>query len=290
MSWTSIDQDLCTQCGICVTRCLMNYKEVEGVITSSASMATCNLCGHCMSLCPTDAISHSLMDMNNFIKIEEEVDYNPDEFIQFIRRRRSHRSFKEKEVPREDLEKLVEMCRYIPTGSNLQTAEIKVISNKDKIKQLSDLTVDYFMGMISKVEGQVKQYLSEGKELPKELEEMNDFVKRYRLMGTARELDLDPILHKAPVLMVFHSAPSPSTPRDDCVIAAQTVVLAAMTMGLGTCYIGLFCFSANSSTPVKDALNIPAGNKVYSVLVMGYPKLKFLKTVDRKPMKVQWET
>ena len=50
----------------------------------------------------------------------------------------------------------------------------------------------------------------------------------------------------------------------------------------------LLNFSAGSSPKVRQALDLPEGNKVYGILVLGYPKLKFLKTVDRKPAKVNW--
>jgi nitroreductase len=228
------------------------------------------------------------MKMENFIPIDEPVRIDPDDFIRLVRQRRSHRSYKDKAVDRQDLEKLIEMCRYIPTGSNLQTVQIKIIGDRQKIQQLSDLTVQYFMGMISAVEEQVRQHQAEGKALSRELADMKEFAGRYKMLGLAKDFGIDPILHRAPVVMIFHSPPSPSTPKDDCVIAAQTVVLAAMTMGLGTCYIGLLNFSANGSPAVKQALDLPTENKVYSVLVLGHPKLKFLKTIDRKPMQVEW--
>ena len=289
MSWVTIDEERCNGCGICAVRCMRCFSNNDGKISANANEETCNICGHCIALCPTDAITHSRVDMENFFEVDHHIQYDPEEFIRFVRQRRSHRSFKEKDIPREDLSRLVDMCRYIPTGSNLQTVEIKLITKAEKIKTLSDLTIDFFMGMIKGVEDQVAAVVSKGEEVPENLAQMRDFANRYKMLGLARDFGLDPILHKAPAVMVFHSAPSPSTPKDDCVIAAQTVVLAAMTMGLGTCYIGLLNYSANSSTPVMEALNLPSGNKPYCILVLGYPKLKFRKTVDRKPIKVQWE-
>ena len=40
--------------------------------------------------------------------------------------------------------------------------------------------------------------------------------------------------------------------------------------------------------PIVEELGLPPGHKVYSILVLGYPKLTFLRAVDRKPMKVRW--
>jgi hypothetical protein len=65
--------------------------------------------------------------------------------------------------------------------------------------------------------------------------------------------------------------------------------LLARTMGLEYTYIGILQGAADNYPPVMEELNLPEGNKVYSVIIIGYPKLKFLRTVDRKPAAVRWE-
>lgn len=62
-----------------------------------------------------------------------------------MRERRSHRHFKDEPIPREALETLVDVCRYAPTGSNVQSVKLIVAEDQDKIKRYSDLTIDYFM-------------------------------------------------------------------------------------------------------------------------------------------------
>jgi nitroreductase len=229
------------------------------------------------------------MNMDNFIDIDDKIKFDTGEFIQLVRRRRSHRSFKNKDIPLQDLENLVDLCRYAPTGSNRQTVEIIMIQDKKKIKRLSDLTVDFFKEMIDQVERRVEELKGGGKEIPEDLQYTYDnLVSRKRLV-VARESGMDPIFHKAPAVMIFHSPTLTSTPKDDCVIAAQTVVLTAMTMGLETCYIGLFEAAARDYPPISEELMLPPGNQVLSVLIMGYPILTYLRTVDRKPIKVRWE-
>ncbi len=284
MTWVTIDQDKCNGCGICAKACVRCFTDQDGVITVQADALNCNLCGHCVALCSTEAITHNQMDMNNFPPVDTSLKYDLDEFIRFVRQRRSYRSYQDREVPQEKIEKLVEMCRYTPTGSNLQKVQIKVITKRETIKKISDLTVDFFLETIDQVENQVNRLISEKKDIPRDLQDQNEFFKRYRILGMARQRGLDPILYKAPVLMLFHSPPSPSTPKDDCIIAAQTVVLASMTAGLGTCYIGLLRIAAEGSAKVYEALELPVGNTVHSILIIGYPRLKFLKAVDRKPM------
>lgn len=288
MSWTSIDPDLCTQCGICVTRCIMNYKKVEGVVTSVAGAATCNLCGHCVALCPTGAITHHKMNMENFVEIPKGFNYDPEAFKLFVRSRRSHRLFRDREVPREDLEKLVEFCRYAPTGSNRQTVEVTILQDRGKIQRLSDHTVDFFENRIEDLEKEARECQAAGREVSQITRSALTMLDTLKLVVTARKFGMEVIFHRAPVVMLFHSPAETSTPKDDCVIASTTVTLAARTLSLETCYIGLFEFVANRYPPIVEELGLPPGHKVYSILVLGYPELEFLRTVDRKPIKVRW--
>jgi len=285
-SWVSIDKDKCNDCGICVIRCPMCYRKRDDEITVQADESFCRLCGHCVALCPTDAIVHKKLDMDNFIKSDDPVAYDTDTFIRFIRERRSHRNFKDKEISREVLEKLIDTCRYAPTGSNVQNVEIMVVRNPEKRQKLSDLTVDYFDELGGKLEKHLENLKAEGKKIPEDLERTAQY--RGQLM-LARKVGFDPIFYKAPVVIIFHSPQQTSAPKDNCVIASTTMGLLARTMGLEFTYIGLFEAAANTFPPLVEELALPKGHKVFSVIIIGYPTLKFRKTVDRTPIETRWE-
>ena len=40
---------------------------------------------------------------------------------------------------------------------------------------------------------------------------------------------------------------------------------------------------------LQQLLALPEGHKVYCTLTLGYPRLKFLRAVDRKPIPVRWQ-
>jgi len=46
MSWVGIDEERCTQCGLCTTRCTRCFFERGGVIQTEANDETCILCEH----------------------------------------------------------------------------------------------------------------------------------------------------------------------------------------------------------------------------------------------------
>jgi len=286
MSWVSIDKTKCDQCGLCILRCPGVYNLLDGDIVAQADISSCVGCGHCISLCPSGAISHSELDMGNFPAVNEEANFETGKFIQFIRSRRSHRHFKNKPLPRADLETLIDACRYLPTGANAQEVEIIVLENRDKIKRLSNHTIDFFISAGETARQTIEQLVAEGKAVPEVLGRTCQYGERFVL---AREAGKDPIFHEAPVVMIFHAPQDRGAPKDDCVIASTTLSLLARTMGIESTYIGLLVWAARENREIHAELALPQGNEIFSVLIMGYPRLKYRYAVDRKPIRTRWE-
>ncbi len=287
MSWVTIDQEKCTTCGICVLRCPRCFSLKDERVSVQADEKCCIVCGHCVSLCPADAITHHRMDMDNFEPVGTPVQFPADAFMRFIRERRSHRQFKKKAVAKTTIQQLIEAARYAPTGSNVQSVEIIVLENDGRKKQLSDLTIDFFVDMGANAAETLKT-LPSGPATPARLQ--LEKLLRYRdNMLLARSVGYDPIFHHAPVVLMFHSLLETSTPKDNCVIASTTVGLFARTLGLECTYIGLLEIAARSYPPLTEAIGLPEGHQIQSVLIVGYPKLKYLRRVDRNPIRVRWE-
>lgn len=61
------------------------------------------------------------------------------DFFDVLRERRSIRKFKDKEVPIEIINKIVDSARYAPSGMNKQPWEFIVIIDKDKKKQIREI-------------------------------------------------------------------------------------------------------------------------------------------------------
>jgi len=264
------------------------FSKKEERIEAVANEENCNLCGHCLAVCPTKAIVHKKLNMEAFVELEDRDPVSREAFFKLLQRRRSHRNFLPKEIPAEVMEALFEACRLSPTGGNVQNVEVLVLRDPQKIEKMIDLTVDYYRKLIPRLEKKVARLKSAGKPIPPDLQWEWGRTKRYAILMKNRAAGGDPIFRGAHTILIFHSPLYTTTAKDNCVIAAHTLSLAAMTMGLETCYIGYFEAAFRNHPPVSKELKLPAGHEVFSVLVLGYPKVKFLRTVERKPFKVKW--
>lgn len=79
------------------------------------------------------------------------------------------------------------------------------------------------------------------------------------------------ILYTAPVIVVILGKENGISTENACALAAQNMILAAHSMGIGSCWIG----GANFSLQNKELLNelgVPAGYKAVIPLIFGYPE------------------
>lgn len=288
MSWTVINEALCTQCTICAQICPGCYHKEEERIISHAHEKTCVQCGKCVAICPEGAITHQKMNMANFPRVATHPLVEQADFIQFIRERRAHRIFKNKPIPQADLEILADTARYTPTGHNAMDVEIIMARTPERIKHLSDLAVDYQAELLQQLEAQIET-LKKTNETDPQIAGLEGRAGFLRMIVNLRAAGRDPIFYNAPAAMIFHTSAKELTPKDDCVISATTVGLLARTFGLETTFIGMFEWAANAHAPLHEALKLPEGHKVFSVLAVGYPKFTYQRVVDRKPVPVRWE-
>jgi len=140
--------------------------------------------------------------------------------------RKSVRSYQSKPVEKEKIQRILEAAHIAPSAMNLQEWRIVVVTDSSTIHQI--------------VGGAVPS---------------------------------QKFIAEAPVLLVCCAETDKANmkcghPRYavDLSIAVDHMMLAAVEVDLGTCWIGKF-----SQQPVKDILNIPEEIEVFALLPIGYP-------------------
>jgi len=79
-----------------------------------------------------------------------------------------------------------------------------------------------------------------------------------------------------------------SHPDIDVAIAAQNLVLAAHSLGLGTCYIGFIASTVPYAPSIKKMLKITYPYELVTSICVGFPKINMNKPVPRGKAPIEW--
>lgn len=130
-----IDQEKCIGCGACVEDCFTRDLVIEAD-KAKVLNKTCIKYGHCIAICPVNAVSITDYDMNEVKEYDAaSFDIEPEKLLNFIKFRRSVRQFTDQPIEKEKLEAIIEAGRFTPTGGNRQPVSFVVVQD-----QLSELT------------------------------------------------------------------------------------------------------------------------------------------------------
>jgi nitroreductase/NAD-dependent dihydropyrimidine dehydrogenase PreA subunit len=277
MAKIQIDPEKCVSCGDCVTACPAIFHPAGGKIRV-VDEEHCHLCGHCLALCPEDAIVIRELDPREFPDLPADLRIAPDTLSAFLRSRRSCRVFADREVPRREMDKLIDIARYAPSGHNSQNFEFLVVQDRELIRTLAGRTAVFF--------GNLHKMLSApGVTLPPWLQ---THMRGFRLNWEWHQAGKDRIFRNAPALIVVHALAENASAAQNCHLAMSHIMLQAHAMGLGACIIGYFLTAAERDPSIVKELEIPEENKIFTCCTVGYPVLKFRKLVQRRPPSVRW--
>ncbi|MFO7964041.1 MAG: nitroreductase family protein [Desulfobacterales bacterium] len=268
-----VDETRCKKDGVCIDVCpnkVIEQAEDNGFPRLVPGLEVlCILCGHCIAVCPHGALSHSAIPREACTPIKEELVITEEQTTQLLRTRRSVRVYKDRSVEKETIEKLIEIASYAPTGGNRQLVRWIAVADKDKIQELSGLTIEW---MRHKLE-----------EKPYSFAYPSEFLQ---LVIAKWEKGEDPILRKAPALIV---AKGPEIMATDPILALSYLELAAVSMGLGTCWAGLLRSALLEWAPAREVLGLKLDKPTFFYPIMlGYPKYPYPLLPKRNPPKIQW--
>jgi nitroreductase len=190
-----------------------------------------------------------------------------EQCAQLIKGRRSIRFYQDRKVPREAIERVIEVARYAPTGHNAQSVRWLVIDDRDEVNRLSAIGTDWMRWVV--------------KNSPQMAAVVASALQR-------QESGRDVFLRGAPAVVVAFAEKSSPVAYMDCVIALAYFDLAAVSLGLGCCWAGYFIFAATTFPPMIEALALPEGHVCYGGLMVGYPAYSYRRIPVRRPARISW--
>ena len=191
-----------------------------------------------------------------------------NEVMKCIRERRSIRKYDGRAVPGDIMEKIIMAGKYAPSAENRQPWKFVVVTNRDVISRLSERAKEQISMMLKQVRKWKKRY--------KELEDRQTLMFLHAVASSERDV----IFHDAPAV-VFVLTRDGAFNDESCACAAQNMMLAAHSFGIGSCWIGFAKFLEWNPETIRE-IGLPDGHHIAACIVFGYPK-SAPKAAPRKP-------
>ncbi|NTU97819.1 MAG: nitroreductase family protein [Chlorobiaceae bacterium] len=175
-----------------------------------------------------------------------------NETIATILRRRSVRSFLPDPVGQAELESMLEAGRYAPSAMNQQPWHFTAIRNPELLRKLEENCKTAFLE--SKVDA---------------------------LRETAQQEGFTVFYH-APLMVVISGDSGAIAPQYDCTLAMENMILAATSIGLGSCWThAVMMFHATEKGKAifrQLGVIFPEGHQPYAAAVFGRPVKPYPET------------
>lgn len=259
----SVNEERCTDCGLCLRECPVGII-VAGATPQLTDESACIGCQHCFAVCPTAAIS---ILGNNPDRFEPVTDNGAvrSGLQNLIISRRSIRKFKKEGVPQQDLENLLQIIWHAPKGVNNKELLLTVSSTREATEAIKDEVYQRLLADISS-----------GK-IPESPE--NEYLQW--AAQEKRDNDRDIIFREAPHFLIASSPETSPCPKEDALISLSYFELMANAMGIGTLWDGMLKWSIDTMFPdLRERIGIPADHLIGYAMVFGVPAVKYQRTIN----------
>ena len=290
MSEVAIDKTRCACCGACVETCSERiFAQTEsGAIPHRLHPGLCIACGHCVAMCPHEAVRHPAFPDGTVHAVNRGNMPRVEQVMEMLRMRRSIRHFEDRPVENPVMEQVLEGARCAPSAHNFQTTEYVVVRDKAVLRTITDLVASCYAGVMRQLKNPVIRTLYGLTVSKGEIRSALHLLPDFEMVVEAAQQGEDPFLHDAPCLVVTHAARSVNFPEANAILALHNATLVAQALGLGSFLVGYLVGACKRDKRIPRLLSVPNDHEVYGALALGYPKREFKNWVERRPLRVRW--
>jgi len=255
----------CSGCGSCAADCIARVIEMvdKRPTVSPDNEANCIACQHCLTVCPTGAVSILGLRPEDSRPLDGSP-VDPEALETLVLGRRSFRRYKNENVDPALLQRLLDVSWAAPTGSNQRRVHYILIDDKDVMERIKA----EFMEALGRAS-------DEGR-IPDGLARFGKFVHAWRSRG------VDSLFRGAKHLLIATTPKDVSSGPFDSLIALTTFELLAQANGLGTVWDGLAKAALELLIPeFKARLGVPEDHVIGHIIAFGVPAARYARTVQR---------
>ncbi len=225
--------------------------------------------------------------------IEPGADWNDVEHA--ILTRRSIRKFKGRQPPAHMIRRILEMGRFAPSQGNCQPWSFIVVRDKEMIAEMEQYCVAVCQNMTASIDytnyapgtEQRAAIMQNTQQLNRESPNAFHPVPMTAVKSIANGRFA--VFHKAPtVILILMDKRGVGVPEVDIGVVGTNIVLAAQSLGLGTCWVG-FSKLLTSNTALMDKLGVAPPFELAEAISVGYPiGNPAQQTISRQTHQITW--
>jgi ferredoxin len=277
----SIDRALCTNCGLCAKVCFGAPLVMRdgSLCVVPDRMFGCIACGACLAVCPTEAITIAGRDLSSADVLgmpERDGRASYDQLMALLRARRSCRRFTSADVSEQDLALILETASTAPMGVPPSDVGVLVVSGREKVRALRVDLVEWLVSVRNWLKPTIPLIRPFVSKL--EYEQMRDFL--VPAVDMIRDTEEDWLLYDAPLFLFFYGCGG-ADPADP-MVAATYAMVAAESLGLGTCMLGFAPFPFRYSRKVRDRWRLPRKIQAGLCVIVGHPAIRPKRGMRRR--------
>ena len=280
VSMVNVYAEKCIGCAQCAEVCSFDALAVADGKVAFKEGSICNECGHCEAICPTEAITVAGYDHSETIAYsQDEFELPSGNFLNALKFRRSIREFKDTEIAQEKIEAILEAGRYSPTASNRQPLRYIVLS-KQKVEETSRLAHEIFKTATDDIAHRDEIVRDKFKGVPRYFDMWIPRCKDYFEKGIDRFF-----FHASAVVIMVAKKDDPWAKTDGS-IAYGNMDMIANTLGLGTCFVGMFEIAGGVDKKLYESIGIKEDEAPFVTFAIGEPRVKYRRTTARKKLDI----
>ena len=288
MPLITIDPERCRKDGLCVQICqkVFSQKEKDSV-PEVVHEEFCNSCGHCVIVCPHGAIRQLNSPPEGIYPVQNDLMPSYEQVREMIRTRRSTRTFQDRPVEKEIIERVIDGARFAPSAKNTQSTQFIVVQEKTLLQAIASMTAERLGRVAKRLENPLvrKLYQMRG---ATNAGEVSRLIGQVNLIARKMREGNDLVLFGVPVLILFHADRRIRFAEANANLAIQNATLLARSLGLGSFYTGYVVTACTNDGAIPRLVKLPDKHRVYGGLALGYPKIQFSKWIERNPPKITW--
>ena len=285
-----VDYKRCTACGLCARVCKEGPLFIKGgkLAVDYARGLGCVPCGHCAAVCPEGAITVEGRDMTAVDMVPLPGDAaraNYDQLNALLLARRSVREFEAREVDGETIDKILAAAATAPMGIPPSDVEVLVFRGRGKLGEFK-------RDMLKALEPMRWMFSRPMLWLwrPFVGKEACDMFRTFLVPVATAYIEkdkegVDLFTYDAPLGMLFYGGAT--TDPADPIIAATYAMIAAESLGLGTCMLGFPAPLVKRNKKLMKKYGIAPKSQIGIMVIFGYPAVKFQRAIRRRFARVR---